>query len=116
MQLHAAIDEFVLYIEIEKNYSENTVTSYEYDLQLFLTFLTNHGCSTCLNEITKTQVRRFIQYLLGSLKQKLRSVKQKISSLKSFAKYCLVERYLANDFTRGIESPKTDDKLPVYMT
>lgn len=27
-----------------------------------------------------------------------------------------MERYLANDFTRGIESPKTDDKLPVYMT
>ncbi|WP_068984297.1 tyrosine-type recombinase/integrase [Lysinibacillus xylanilyticus] len=116
MQLHAAIDEFVLYIEIEKNYSENTVTSYEYDLQLFLTFLTDHGCSTCLNEITKTQVRRFIQYLLGSLKQKPRSVNRKISSLKSFAKYCLIERYLANDFTHGIESPKTDDKLPVYMT
>ncbi|MGY3189196.1 site-specific recombinase XerD [Lysinibacillus sp. TE18511] len=29
MQLHAAIDEFVLYIEIEKNYSVSTVTSYE---------------------------------------------------------------------------------------
>lgn len=116
MQLHAAIDEFVLYIEIEKNYSVNTVMSYEYDLQLFLSFLKDHGCSTNLNEITKTQVRRFIQYQLGSLKQKLRSVKQKISSLKSFAKYCLVERYLTNDFTHGIESPKTDDKLPVYMT
>lgn len=116
MQLHAAIDEFVLYIEIEKNYSVNTVTSYEYDLQLFLSFLKDHGCSTCLNEITKTQVRRFIQYLLGSLKQKPRSVNRKISSLKSFTKYCLQEQHLANDFTRGIESPKTDDKLPVYMT
>ncbi|WP_419719894.1 tyrosine-type recombinase/integrase [Lysinibacillus fusiformis] len=115
MQLQAAIDEFVLYIEIEKNYSENTVTSYEYDLQLFLTFLTEHGCSTCLNEITKTQVRRFIQHLLGSLKQKPRSVNRKISSLKSFTKYCLIERYLANDFTRGIESPKTDNFQPRFF-
>ncbi|MGE7673124.1 hypothetical protein ACQKMV_05995 [Lysinibacillus sp. NPDC094403] len=83
-------------------------------MQLFLTFLMDHGCSTCLNEITKTQVRRFIiQYLLGSLKQKPRSVNRKISSLKSFAKYCLIVRYLPNDFTHGIESPKTDDKLPV---
>ncbi|QPA52569.1 site-specific integrase [Lysinibacillus sphaericus] len=56
MQLHAAIDDFVLYIEIEKNYLVNTVTSYEYDLQLFLSFLKDHGCSTCLNEITKTHV------------------------------------------------------------
>ncbi|MFJ7952803.1 site-specific integrase [Lysinibacillus sp. NPDC096418] len=37
-QLRAAIDEFVLNIEIEKNYSDNTVLSYEYDLQLFLAF------------------------------------------------------------------------------
>jgi len=58
----------------------NTVTNYEYDLQLFLTFLMDHGCSTCLNEITKTQVRCFNQYLLGSLKQKPRSVNRKISS------------------------------------
>ncbi|MED3803091.1 hypothetical protein P4562_14285 [Lysinibacillus xylanilyticus] len=63
MQLHAAIDEFILYIEMKKITRLILVTSYEYDLQLFLTFLTDHGCSTCLNEITKTQVRRFIQYL-----------------------------------------------------
>ncbi|MGE7673133.1 site-specific integrase [Lysinibacillus sp. NPDC094403] len=42
-----------MYIEIEKNYSENTVTSYEYDLQLFLTFLTDHGCSTCLMRLPR---------------------------------------------------------------
>ncbi|MDM5349845.1 hypothetical protein QUF65_02965 [Lysinibacillus sphaericus] len=41
---------------------------------------------------------------------------RKISSLKSFTKYCLQEQYLANDFTRGIESPKSADKHPVYMT
>ncbi|MFJ8511697.1 site-specific integrase [Lysinibacillus xylanilyticus] len=81
-----------------------------------LNFLPDHGCSICLNEITKTQVPRFIQYLLGSLKQKSRSANRKISSLKSFTKYCLKEHYHANDFTHGIESPKTDDKLPVYMT
>nr|WP_232540762.1 site-specific integrase [Lysinibacillus fusiformis] len=38
-----------MYIEIEKNYSAvNTVTSYEYDLQLFLSFLSDNGCSTGL--------------------------------------------------------------------
>ncbi|WP_369814345.1 hypothetical protein [Lysinibacillus sp. FJAT-14745] len=37
--------------------------------------------------MTKNQVRRFIQYLLGSLNQKTRSVNRKISSLKSFTKY-----------------------------
>ncbi|WP_267897040.1 site-specific integrase [Lysinibacillus yapensis] len=116
MQLKAAIDEFILYIEIEKNYSTHTVTSYEYDLQHFLEFLTNHQCSTDLNEITKTLVRRFIRYELSTRHQQARSVNRKISSLKSFTKFCLEEKYLQHDFMTGIETPKTDAKLPVYMT
>lgn len=116
MELRTAIDEFVLYSEIEKNYSVNAAISYEYDLQLFFYFLIDRGCSTRLNKITKTQVRRFIQYLIGSVKQKPRSVNRKISSLKSFAKYGIKERYLTNDFMHGIETPKMDDKLPTYMT
>ncbi|WP_413785534.1 site-specific integrase [Cytobacillus sp. IB215665] len=34
--LKAAIDDFILYIQIEKNYSSHTVVSYEYDLNQFL--------------------------------------------------------------------------------
>ncbi|MGA3599789.1 hypothetical protein ACPCXA_06765 [Lysinibacillus agricola] len=41
---------------------------------------------------------------------------RKISALKSFTKYCLKEHYMTYDFSHGIESPKTDDKLSVYMT
>ena len=33
MLLQDAIDEFILYIEIEKNYSKNTVSSYSLDLK-----------------------------------------------------------------------------------
>ncbi|WP_233523070.1 tyrosine-type recombinase/integrase [Peribacillus saganii] len=41
---------------------------------------------------------------------------RKISSFKSFTKNCIQEKYLIHDFMSGIETPKTDDKLPVYMT
>lgn len=116
MQLKAAIDEFILYIQIEKNYSTHTVVSYEYDLQQFLAFLCDHDCSSELTDITKTNVRRFIQYQLGTHQQKPRSMNRKISCLKSFTKYCMQEKYLLHNFMSGIETPKTDDKLPVYMT
>lgn len=45
MLLQDAIDEFILYIEIEKNYSKNTVTSYSLDLKMFHDFLVVHDCS-----------------------------------------------------------------------
>lgn len=116
MQLNEAIDEFILYIQIEKNYSNLTVVSYEYDLYQFLAFLEVHHCSTVLSSITKTQVRRFIQHQLGTRKQKPRSMNRKISSLKSFTKYSIKEKHLLHDFISGIETPKTERKLPVYMS
>ena len=115
MELKALIDEFILYIQIEKNYSDHTITSYEYDLVQFLSFLRKSNGSTDVACITKTHVRRFIQHQMGMCKQKPRSMHRKISCLKSFTKYCIQEKYLMSDFMASIESPKTDKKLPVYM-
>lgn len=116
MQLQQAIDEFILYIEIERNYAKNTVTSYELDLRMFHDFLVTHERSLEVNDINKTIVRRFIQEKIVKDKLKPRTMHRKISSLKSFTKYCTKENILENDFMIGIERPKTDDKLPVYMT
>lgn len=116
MQLKNAIDEFILYIEIEKNYSSHTITSYEYDLNQFLTFLQEHHCSTDLTDVTSIQVRRFIQDRLKNHQQKARSINRKISSLQSFTQYCMREKYISHDFMGGIEKPKFNQKLPVYMS
>lgn len=105
-----------LYIEIERNYAKNTVTSYELDLQMFHDFLVTHERSLKVNDINKTIVRRFIQEKIVKDKLRPRTMHRKISSLKSFTKYCTKENILENDFMIGIERPKTDDKLPVYMT
>ena len=35
---------------------------------------------------------------------------------KTIQRFCLKESYLDMDFMSGIESPKTDEKLPVYMS
>src|SRR5690625_5195665 len=116
MQLQQAIDEFLLYIEIEKNYAQNTVISYELDLQMFHDFLVTHNRSLEVNDINKTIVRRFIREKIVQDKLKPRTMHRKISSLRSFTKYCTQENILENDFMVGIERPKADDKLPVYMT
>lgn len=116
MQLKAAIDEFILYIQIEKNYSDHTITSYEYDLNQFLAFLREHDCSTDITDITAIQARRFIQHQIKNHNQKPRSINRKISCLKSLTKYCIREKYLTHDFMGSIEKPKFDAKLPVYMS
>ena len=116
MELQEAFDEFLLYIEFEKNYSLNTVKSYSLDLQMFGDFLIPNKRSLELNDITKAILRRFIQHKLINDKVKPSTVQRKISSLKSFTRYCLQENMLQQDFMQAIERPKLDDKLPVYMS
>ncbi|QWU07762.1 site-specific integrase [Weizmannia sp. FSL W8-0676] len=55
MLLQEAIDEFLLYLEIEKNYSKNTVAGYSFDLKTFEDFLVKHHRSK-VDPIVKTQI------------------------------------------------------------
>jgi site-specific recombinase XerD len=115
MQLQQAIDDFLLYLEIEQNYSPLTLRSYDYDLAVFRFFLQQHNRSTELNDLTPSIVRRFVQDQMGTKKMKPRTMQRRISSLKSFSHYCLKEQWITSDFMRGIKAPKSDHKLPVYM-
>ncbi len=42
MNFHHALDEFMLFLQVEKNYSENILRGYAYDLQSFENFLLSH--------------------------------------------------------------------------
>lgn len=112
MLLQNAIDEFLLYVEVEKNYSQNTVIGYTLDLKSFEEFLIRQNRSLELDDMTKALVRRFIQEKITNEQLKPRSIHRKISCLKSFCKYCVRENLMKNDFMVGIEVPKVITSPP----
>lgn len=116
MLFKEAVDEFLLYLEIEKNLADNTLVGYESDLKRFEQFLIQHDRSLELSTINKALIRRYIQYLVKHDALSARSLHRKISALRSFAKYCLSEDLIQTNFMHGIEKPKLDKSLPVYMT
>ncbi|MDV7764591.1 site-specific integrase [Peribacillus sp. CSMR9] len=105
-----------MYLEVEKNYSLNTLTSYAFDLKLYGEFLTANNRSLDLDDLTSSSVRRFVQDQVINHGIKPRTLQRRISCLKSFSEYCLKENYMKSDFTAGIQAPKADKKLPKYMT
>ncbi|KAB2331501.1 tyrosine-type recombinase/integrase [Cytobacillus depressus] len=115
MHYQQAMDDFLLYLEVEQNYSSNTIRSYEYDLTVFRYFLEKHKRSTDLSDLNSSIVRRFVQDQMLNYKSKSRTMQRRISSLKSFCSYCLKEQLMTSDFMAGIKAPKSDSKLPVYM-
>jgi integrase/recombinase XerD len=50
-----------MYLQIEQNYSVYTLTSYTFDLKLYVEFLKENDRSLDLNDLTTSSLRRFVQ-------------------------------------------------------
>lgn len=82
------IDKFLEYIEIERRYSQHTVTSYRKDLEDFLLFVKETEGQDSLMNIDKKVVRNFMVRLSEHHISK-RSINRKLSSLRSFYLFLL---------------------------
>jgi integrase/recombinase XerD len=103
------IKTFLAYLKIEKGLAALTVEAYESDLSQFAEFLEERR-----RELTKAKredVRAFLNQLF-SHGVKDRSVARKLSALKHFYKYLLLDRVVKQDPTLEIDSPRQWKILP----
>ena len=107
------IDSFLQYIQYRKNYSSYTVLSYHNDISQFESFLQNTYHLT-LTQAKKIHIRDWMVHL-KELHQSTNSINRKISSLKSFYKYLLIEEKIDYNPTDTIQSLKKPQKLPVFF-
>lgn len=105
------IDKFIRYLEIEKNYSPNTVINYRIDLRSFR----DHAVGLDLEKIDYLFLRKY----LAILKEKnlsSRTIGRKLSALRSFFRFLAREGYLKSNPIRILSSPKAQKHLPLFMT
>ena len=104
------LEEFLDYLKIEKNRSENTLRSYQTDLELLLEFLTNKGVSDW-NESTSDLIKEWII----DLKRKQISnttIARRISSVKVFFGFLIKRNLIETNLTLKLISPKLNKVLP----
>ncbi len=83
-----AIDSFITYLELEKNYSQHTLTAYKKDLTSFSEFALSEYEVDDLSTINYSIIRSWIVTLVESgIANK--SINRKISSLRTYYKYLL---------------------------
>ncbi len=106
------LEEYLKYLKFNKNYSENTIISYEEDIIEYLEYLNREGLS--LYTVKYSDIRFLLNYY-DSLKLRSTSIRRKISSLKGFYKF-LCRKGLANDNPFSyVTLPKKEKKLPQYL-
>lgn len=100
------------YLHKEKNYSLLTLRAYLDDVSAFESFISKDDDGAVLEEVTYSQVRRWVVHLTeGGLKHA--SVNRKISSLKSFYTFLLKSRQIEVNPLQKHKSLKTEKKLQV---
>ncbi|MFB6319761.1 tyrosine-type recombinase/integrase [Saccharicrinis sp. FJH54] len=106
------IDQFLKYIQYEKNYSTHTVFAYKKDIEQFFGFI--GGDEPKPENVDSSDIRLWIAQLYDDgISPK--SVNRKLSSLKSFFKYLLRQDIIKSDPVRLVEGPKIPKRLPSFI-
>ena len=81
-----SIKSFIDYLQLEKNYSLNTIKAYENDIKSFSDYNKNEFDQSSINKVNYSQLRSWIVKLVES-KISNRSINRKISSLNTYYKF-----------------------------
>lgn len=106
------INQFLHYIELEKHYSAHTVLAYKNDLLQFCAYM--GVAPELLNPtlVTESDIRNWVMDLLEQ--ESPRSVNRKLSSLKSYWRFCIKMGITDTNILKKIISPKTKKPLPAF--
>ena len=106
------LENYLKYLRFNKNYSDNTIISYEKDIIEYLEYLERESLS--LYDVKYSDIRFLLEYY-DHLHLNNLSIRRKISSLKGFYKYlCRMEKTDDNPFSY-VTLPKKEKKLPQYL-
>ena len=109
--MEQAIQLFSRWLEVEKGYSQHTVSGYRHDL---LEFAASLGRDKEVAAIRAAAVRSYIVSLHRH--NSAATVGRKLSALRTFFRFLLRQKIIDGDPLAGIAGPKVGRSIPVFLT
>jgi len=108
------LKEYLSYLELEKNLSQNTVASYRNDLSSFLRFL----AELKIDDPSKIESRILLDFFSNLEKAGLTSssAARYFSSLKGFLNYLFSNNYIKSNPIEKVNPPKLGKSLPGVLS
>lgn len=106
------LEEYLTYLKYNRNYSDNTIISYQEDIMDYFNYLKKECLS--LYDMKYSDIRFLLEYY-DSLNLKSISVRRKISSLKGFYKFLGRKGKVKDNPFSYVMLPRKEKKLPQYL-
>ena len=113
--MDVALD-FKNYLLIEKNYAENTITSYMKDIKDFEDFIKREELADGLLDVTRERLGRHYLAFLDTKEYTKKSIARKISSLRTFYDFLIKNKKIDINIFTTLETPKVPRKLPQIIS
>jgi site-specific recombinase XerD len=111
LDLQAAANEFLGWLQLEANRSPNTVRAYESELRKLLGFLAANGHSLSVDGLRHEDLRAYQRHLAGRLKSPA-SRARALVAIRSWLRWIAREGLIDRDLSNGITLPKLEQRLP----
>lgn len=113
------LDSYLAYLRIERNLSPASISSYQRDLQHFLTFTWEQlellGEQQHLAKINRYLVREYLAFLNREGYARA-SLARRMASIRGFSRYLFERGLIGEDFALKLKTPKQKSAIPEVMT
>lgn len=111
--MNSHIEEFIDYIRIQRNYSNNTEVNYLIDLEEYESYLNKKRIN--YKNITYKEISLYTKYLKEEKNYEPSSINRHLSALRSFYNFLLNKEVISSNPFKLVSGPKKAIKLPNYM-
>lgn len=113
MDLNKLKKEFLEYLLYQRNYSKNTIASYEREIQHFKDYLIEQGFKQ-YSDADYSMLRGYLTQL-HNLNLSKASINHRMSALRSFYNYLLKEGFVSDNPFKLVESQKIAKRNPDFL-
>ena len=105
------VNDFKIYLEVERNYSKHTIRAYESDILAYLIWLDNIPAESA----NHAKIKEYLLFIQRFNYSKT-TLSRKISAIRTFYRFLYRERVVDSNPVAGLHSPKKSKNLPKFLT
>ena len=105
------LKDFLVYLEVEKNFSTHTVRAYNSDILSFLLWLD----STPVEQTDHTKLKDYLVFIQRFNYSKT-TLSRKIAAIRTFYRFLYREKIIETNPANSVHAPKKNKTLPKFLT
>lgn len=115
MKVQVAKENFINYCEYEKGLSANTLKSYNYEINLYQTYLEDKLSIIDIEKVSKEDIESYLKYCYLK-NEDSKTISHKITTIYNLHNYLLREKVIKDNQAEFIDRPKLAKHLPYTLT